>query len=120
MIGKKALIRQLHARTLLTVLAATLGLGMIVAWVWLQQALIWLPDPRSQEGKDLLYAYNRISHQIALALLALAVLMLLWNGLRSGSEASIVETSETRSSPSQPWWRQLAHFAREHPLVLVI
>ncbi|QNI52838.1 putative membrane protein [Synechococcus sp. BIOS-E4-1] len=109
-------ISQWRPWTVFTVLTTTLGLGVIAAWVWLNQSLSWLPNPDSQEGKDLLYDYNRISHGLVFALLGLAVLVLLRNGLRPEIEGSNADLSVK----PKPWWKHLITFAREHPLVLML
>ena len=103
-------ISQWRPWTVFTFLTTTLGLGVIAAWVWLNQSLSWLPNPDSQEGKDLLYDYNRISHGLVFALLGLAVLVLLRNGLRPESEGSNADLSVK----PKPWWKHLIVFAGEH------
>ena len=70
--SKTTPISQWRPWNVFTFLTTTLGLGVIAAWVWLNQSLSWLPNPNSQEGKDLLYDYNRISHGLVFALLGLA------------------------------------------------
>ena len=111
------LIRRLKPPLLLSSVAVLLGLGAVGAWLWLQQAMRWLPDPRSETGKLLLYTYNRTSHDIVLALLAIAVLSLLWIGLRSETPA---EEADQPSLKRRSWSQQLISFAREHPLVLLL
>lgn len=102
---------------LLSSVAVILGLGAVAAWLWLQQAMAWLPDPRSEPGKVLLYTYNRTSHDIVLALLAIAVLSLLWIGLRPEPSA---EDAGQPSPKRGSWSQQLITFSREHPLVLLL
>ena len=88
---------------------------MIVNWVLLNQSLSWPPIPDSQEGKDLLNYYNRISHGIVFRLLGLAVLVLIRKGLRLEGK----DLNADLSVKSKPWWKHLIIFAEEHPLVLV-
>ena len=59
-------------------LCSALGAAALVAWLWLLRSLNSLPSPRSSEGRDLLYHYNRTSHDLWLILLGLAVVGLLW------------------------------------------
>ena len=70
--SKTTPISQWRPWNVFTFLTTTLGLGVIAAWVWLNQSLSWLPNPDSQKVKDLLYDYNRISHGLVFALLGLA------------------------------------------------
>ena len=114
--SKTTPISQWRPWVVFTFLTTTLGLGVIAAWVWLNQSLSWLPNPDSQEGKDLLYDYNRISHGLVFGLLGLAVLVLLRHGLRPESEGSNADLSVK----PKPWWKHLIAFAREHTLVLVL
>ena len=88
-------------------ISAFLSMGAVGAWFWLIQATEWLPSPRSDAGKDLLYHYNRTSHDIALALLLLVVVGLLWRSRPKTETASIT-----------PWWQQPCRFAKDHPVVL--
>ena len=111
------LIRRLKPPLLLSSVAVILGLGAVGAWLWLQQAMRWLPDPRSEPGKLLLYTYNRTSHDIVLGLLAIAVLSLLWVGLQTETPA---EDADQPSPKRGSWSRQLITFSREHPLVLLL
>ena len=110
-------IRRFQLWMLLSSVAVILGLAGIGAWLWLQQAMRWLPDPRSEAGKDLLYTYSRTSHDIVLALLAIAVLSLLWTGLRSETPT---KDADPPSHKRRSWSQQLITFAREHPLVLLL
>ena len=111
------MIRRFQPWMLLSSVAAILSLAGIGSWLWLQQAMRWLPDPRSAAGKLLLYTYNRTSHDIALALLAIAVLSLLWIGLRSETPP---EDADQPSLKRGNWAKQLLTFSREHPLVLLL
>ena len=111
------MVRRLNPPLLLSSVAVILGLAGIGAWLWLQQAMRWLPDPRSEAGKLLLYSYNRTSHDIVLALLAIAVLSLLWIGLRSQTPP---EDADQPSLKRGNWAKQLLTFSREHPLVLLL
>ena len=70
--SKTTPISQWRPWNVFTFLTTTLGLGVIAAWVWLNQSLSWLPNPDSREGKNLLYDYNIISHGLVFALLGLA------------------------------------------------
>ena len=111
------MIQRLKPSMLLSSVAAILGLAGIGAWVWLQEAMHWLPDPRSEEGRHLLYIYNRTSHNVVLALLAIAVLSLLWIGLLPDAQRK----DAGHPHPKQrSWSQQLITFSRKHPLVLLL
>ena len=111
------MVRRLKPSVLLSSIAVILGLAGVGAWLCLQQAMRWLPDPRSDAGELLLYTYNRTSHDIVLALLAIAVLSLLWIGLRSETpEENAIQPFLKRGS----WSQRLISFAKEHPLVLLL
>ena len=113
----QSISRRIQPWVPLTVLAAALGVGAFSSWLWLQQAQDWLPSPRSEAGEKLLYVYNRTSHDIALALLAIAVLVLLWLGLRANDQPG----AEQSASPKRGMWGpRLLTFSREHPLVLIL
>ena len=90
-------------------ISAFLSLGAVGAWFWLNTATEWLPSPRSDAGKDLLYHYNRTSHDIALALLLSVVVGLLWSSRPKNAAVK-----------STPWWQHLYKFAKEHPVVLIL
>ncbi|QNI84093.1 putative membrane protein [Synechococcus sp. PROS-7-1] len=91
-------------------LCSALGAAALVAWLWLLRSLNSLPSPRSSEGRDLLYHYNRTSHDLGLALLGLVVVGLLWFSRRDPQ----------RPPTGRPWHRQLLSFGREHPVVLLL
>ena len=90
-------------------ISAFLSMGAVGAWFWLNKATEWLPSPRSDAGKDLLYHYNRTSHDIALALLLSVVVGLLW-----------CSRPKNAAVKSTPWWQHLYKFAKEHPVVLIL
>jgi hypothetical protein len=98
-----------HPLMLLSGVTALLGMGAVWAWFWLNEATAWLPSPRSNAGKDLLYHYNRTSHDIALTLLLIVVISLLWRS-----------RPKNRTVKLTPWWEQSCRFAKEHPLVLAL
>lgn len=91
-------------------LCGALGAAALVAWLWLLRSLNSLPSPRSSEGRDLLYHYNRTSHDLWLILLGLTVVGLLWFSRRDPQQPP----------PGKPWHRQLLSFGREHPVVLLL
>jgi len=113
----ESITRRVQPWTLMAALATALGLGAVGSWIWLQRAMSWLPDPRSKAGDQLLYAYNRTSHDIGLALLGVAVLVLLWIGLRTGDQPG---ADDGRAPMRGSWNQRLAAFAREQPLVLLL
>ena len=92
---------------LLSAVAALLSIGAVGAWFWLIEATEWLPSPRSNAGEDLLYHYNRTSHDIALVVLLLVVGSLLWGSRPKNPTAQLM-----------PWWKPPCKFAKEHPVVL--
>ena len=91
----------------LSAISAFLSMGAVGAWLWLNKATEWLPSPRSNAGKDLLYHYNRTSHDIALVLLLSVVVVLLWSSRPKNATVKSI-----------PWWQHLYQFAKEHPAVL--
>lgn len=92
-------------------LCSALGATALVAWLWLLRSLNSLPSPHSSEGRELLYHYNRTSHDLGLALLGLAVVGLLWFSRRDPQQPP---------TNARPWHRQLLSFGREHPIVLLL
>ena len=97
-------------------LYAVLGTCAIAAWVWLKQSLTDLPSPLSDEGKTLLYNYNRTTHDIFLALLAITIAALTWRAYSSSKTSQYNKSEQTKLR----WPNAFINFAKEHPLVLLL
>ena len=97
-------------------LYAILSICAIAAWIWLERSLTDLPSPLSDEGKTLLYNYNRTTHDIFLALLAITIAALTWRAY-SPSKTSQYNKSE---QIKLRWPTAFVNFAKEHPFVLLL